>query len=65
MYSQLKTHDWPGNIQELQNIIARAVVLSEGGSRTLAGADRIGRHDGAATRLGFVAHHTDLQDAKT
>jgi DNA-binding NtrC family response regulator len=26
------THAWPGNIRELQNIIERAVVLSEGGT---------------------------------
>jgi formate hydrogenlyase transcriptional activator len=26
----LKTHDWPGNIRELQNFIERAVVLSPG-----------------------------------
>ena len=26
----LKTHDWPGNIRELQNFIERAVVLSVG-----------------------------------
>ena len=26
----LKSHDWPGNIRELQNFIERAVVLSPG-----------------------------------
>lgn len=26
----LKTHDWPGNIRELQNLIERAVVFSRG-----------------------------------
>ena len=26
----LQTHDWPGNIRELQNVVERAVILSEG-----------------------------------
>jgi DNA-binding NtrC family response regulator len=28
--SKLKEHDWPGNIRELENVIHRAVLLSEG-----------------------------------
>jgi PAS domain S-box-containing protein len=28
---RLKKYDWPGNIRELQNVIERAVILSEGG----------------------------------
>jgi formate hydrogenlyase transcriptional activator len=27
---QLEAYDWPGNVRELQNVIERAVVLSEG-----------------------------------
>ena len=27
---RLQTYDWPGNVRELQNVIERAVVLSEG-----------------------------------
>ena len=27
----LRSYDWPGNIRELQNLIERAVILSEGG----------------------------------
>ncbi len=29
-YELLQSYDWPGNIRELQNIIERAVILSEG-----------------------------------
>jgi DNA-binding NtrC family response regulator len=31
----LEAHDWPGNIRELENVIERAVVLSEGKALTL------------------------------
>lgn len=31
--SQLTTHTWPGNVRELQNVVERAVILSQG--RTL------------------------------
>ena len=30
--NELKDYDWPGNIRELQNVIERAVILSEGAS---------------------------------
>lgn len=30
MLSQLAAHDWPGNVRELQNVIERAVILSQG-----------------------------------
>ncbi|MDR4473646.1 MAG: hypothetical protein MRJ92_13720 [Nitrospira sp.] len=30
---QLSAHDWPGNVRELQNVVERAVILSQG--RTL------------------------------
>jgi formate hydrogenlyase transcriptional activator len=26
----LRSYDWPGNVRELQNVIQRAVILSEG-----------------------------------
>jgi formate hydrogenlyase transcriptional activator len=26
----LRTHDWPGNIRELQDVIERAVIMSPG-----------------------------------
>jgi PAS domain S-box-containing protein len=29
---QLQAYDWPGNIRELQNVIERAVILSDGGT---------------------------------
>src|SRR6266699_772867 len=31
----LQAYDWPGNVRELQNVIERAVVLSEGRGETL------------------------------
>jgi transcriptional regulator with GAF, ATPase, and Fis domain len=31
LMEMLQSHDWPGNIRELQNFIERAVVVSEGG----------------------------------
>ncbi len=51
----LRSYDWPGNVRELQNVIQRAVILSEGtltvdetwftrpASRAPAGARRLGR----------------------
>ncbi|CAE6731856.1 sigma-54-dependent Fis family transcriptional regulator [Nitrospira defluvii] len=29
--NQLAAHDWPGNVRELQNVVERAVILSQGG----------------------------------
>ena len=29
--SRLAAHDWPGNVRELQNLVERALILSEGG----------------------------------
>ena len=29
--SQLADHDWPGNVRELQNVVERAVILSQAG----------------------------------
>jgi formate hydrogenlyase transcriptional activator len=34
---RLRAYDWPGNIRELQNVIERAVVLSQGGVLALGG----------------------------
>lgn len=30
--NQLAAHDWPGNVRELQNVVKRAVILSQGSS---------------------------------
>ncbi len=35
MLSQLAAHDWPGNVRELQNVIERAVILSQGSALRL------------------------------
>src|SRR5262249_31116109 len=32
----MKSYSWPGNIRQLENVIERAVVVSEGSSLTLA-----------------------------
>lgn len=32
MLEQLKNYHWPGNIRELQNVVERAVILSESGT---------------------------------
>lgn len=32
---QIAAHDWPGNVRELQNVIERALVMSEGTSLTV------------------------------
>ncbi len=54
----LRSYDWPGNVRELQNVIQRAVILSEGtlavdeawlsrpAARVTAGAHRLGRPSG-------------------
>jgi len=34
---QITNYSWPGNIRELQNVIERAAILSEGDTLTLAG----------------------------
>ncbi len=51
----LRSYDWPGNVRELQNVIQRAVILSEGtlavdetwfarpAARAAGGARRLGR----------------------
>ncbi|THJ24940.1 MAG: GAF domain-containing protein [Nitrospira sp. CG24E] len=31
MLDQLAAHDWPGNVRELQNVVERALILSQGG----------------------------------
>ncbi len=33
--AQLQQYDWPGNIRELQNVLERAVILSQGGTLRL------------------------------
>ena len=44
--SALCSYDWPGNIRELQNLIERAVILSDDGvlSNPLPAAGHLGDH---------------------
>jgi transcriptional regulator of acetoin/glycerol metabolism len=32
----LQKHDWPGNVRELENVLQRAIILSHGGTLSLA-----------------------------
>ena len=38
---RLRNHDWPGNVRELQNVIERAVILSQGGPLLLDPFDKL------------------------
>jgi formate hydrogenlyase transcriptional activator len=46
----LTNYDWPGNIRELQNVIERSVVLSNGPEFQVAMPEMIGRSSPVALR---------------
>jgi transcriptional regulator with GAF, ATPase, and Fis domain len=53
--ARLQAYDWPGNVRELENIIERAIVLSEGSSLQLEECGwKIEGGGGAAARLGLA-----------
>jgi DNA-binding NtrC family response regulator len=54
----LRTYSWPGNIRELQHVIERAVLMSEG---SVIGVDDLSLGAGRAPSAGSA----DLQDAVT
>jgi formate hydrogenlyase transcriptional activator len=44
----LSRYDWPGNIRELQNVIERSVILTNGDVLTVAMPELVGKATGAA-----------------
>jgi transcriptional regulator with GAF, ATPase, and Fis domain len=48
---QLQGYDWPGNVRELQNVIERAVIISQGGPLRFILPDEKGAYDSAKTSV--------------
>jgi len=46
---ELQSYDWPGNIRELENVIERAIISSEGPVLTLA--DRLAARQSPASQV--------------
>jgi transcriptional regulator with GAF, ATPase, and Fis domain len=46
---QLQSYDWPGNVRELQNVIERAVIISQGGPLRFTLPDEKGAYDTTET----------------
>jgi transcriptional regulator with GAF, ATPase, and Fis domain len=46
---QLQGYDWPGNVRELQNVIERAVIISQGGPLRFSLPDERGAYDAPET----------------
>ncbi|MQV23075.1 GAF domain-containing protein [Sinorhizobium meliloti] len=70
--SALKAHDWPGNIRELDNVIAVAAALAENGvvelgdlpDQLLANADTVGGNEASATlSLTLAACNWNISEA--
>jgi two-component system response regulator AtoC len=60
---QLVSYSWPGNVRELENVIERAVILSDGDRLTLP--DLAENVSGAEARLGDAASRSfDLRPAR-
>jgi two-component system response regulator AtoC len=60
---QLVSYSWPGNVRELENVIERAVILSDGDRLTLP--DLAENVSGAEARLGDGASRSfDLRPAR-
>jgi formate hydrogenlyase transcriptional activator len=59
---QLKTHDWPGNIRELQNVVERAVILCEGETLSID-PTWLARADGNTRRAQLVVDLVEREKA--
>jgi formate hydrogenlyase transcriptional activator len=55
----LTKYDWPGNIRELQNVIERSVILSNGPELRIAMPEIVGTSNPVASR----SRTSDLSDA--
>ena len=56
----LTNYDWPGNIRELQNVIERSVILSNGPELRVAMPEMIG---GSSPAARYGARNSDVSDA--
>jgi two-component system NtrC family response regulator len=59
----LQAYAWPGNVRELQNTIERAVVLSQGGTLTLADLPAAVRGQSGVSSLNGVSTVDEIDES--